>query len=129
MDDGSVGVTAAHLRLIHAALIAGILGLAAAFVVIGPSGRLGSLNMLRLTWLGVAAAAMISAGMVSGRLAAQADIAKRARSAIILWAIGEGPALLGLVFYFMTGDRILLVLPVAAFLLYMTRYRPASFAR
>jgi hypothetical protein len=128
MDDGSVGATAAHLRLIHAALIAGILGLAAAFVVIGPSGRLGSLNMLRLTWLGVAAAAMISAGMVSGRLAAQADTAKRARSAIILWAIGEGPALLGLVFYFMTGDKILLVLPVAAFLLYMTRYRPASFA-
>jgi hypothetical protein len=124
MSDGSLGVTTVHLRIIHAALIAGVLGLAAALSLIGPSGRLGSMGILRLTWFGVAAVAMVGAGVVSGRLAAQSDAAKRARSTIILWAIGEGPALLGLVFYFLTGDRLLLVLPVAAFLLYMMRYRP-----
>ncbi|MEE9230889.1 MAG: hypothetical protein V3U86_09305 [Acidobacteriota bacterium] len=121
-------MTAVHLRILHAAFIAGICGFALVIAIIGPSSGIESTSILRLTWLGVAAAAMVGAGAVSGRLAAQADVTERARTAIVLWALGEGPALLGLIFYFMTGDRLLLVLPLVAFLVYMTRYRPASFA-
>ncbi|MEN8144896.1 MAG: hypothetical protein ABFS14_08085 [Gemmatimonadota bacterium] len=127
MADEPVQVTAAHLRIIHAALIAGVLLFAAVIAVVVPSGSPEPMNALRLAWLGAAAAAMVAAGVVSGRLAVQADSASRARSAIIMWAIGEGPALLGLAFSFVTGDRLLLVLPVVVFLLYMMRYRPVSF--
>ena len=49
------------------------------------------------------------------------------QSAIVVWALAEGPTLFGLVGYMLTGDGVLLFAPLAFFAIVMVRYPPRAF--
>jgi hypothetical protein len=48
-------------------------------------------------------------------------------SAILIWALAEGQALLGLTGYLLSGDRMLVILSLVLFAYLYLRYPPAAF--
>lgn len=117
------------LRTVHLALAAGLLVLAAvAFGLVGP-GMAEGLRALRWAWLGLATAALFAAGVVRARLAAPGAPAERVRAAAILvWALGEGQAILGLAVYLVAGDAVPAAVGLLVFLYLWIRYRPSTFS-
>lgn len=121
------GITQDALSIVHLALAAGVVVLAAVlFGVVGPlEVREGT--TLRWIWLGLAGVAVLAAGVVRGRLAGTGvEIEKRRALAILIWALAEGQALAGLIFYLLSGDPVPAAAGVAVFFLLWWRHRPAA---
>jgi hypothetical protein len=93
-------------------------------------------GVLRIGWLATAVTAVLVVGLIRGRLSARpGDGAGARRAAIVVWALSEGQALVGITGTFLTGDRMLTVLALALFALALAlfawlwfRYPPKAFA-
>jgi hypothetical protein len=123
-DAGAQALTA-----IYAALAAGVFLFAAVVLfVLDPVDSGVEANVMRITWFGAAVVATLAAGAVRGRMAAGAAGAERARSAaIIVWALAEGQALVGIVGTMLTGDRVTAYASLALFMWLWMRYPPRAF--
>ncbi len=116
------------LRTIQVGLASGVLLFALiAVAVLRPSGAGADLTILRWVWLAVALLSVFGAGVVRGRLRREATGQQAYATAVMVWALAEGQALLGIVAYLVMGDRLpaLLGLVVAAYL--FVRYRASDF--
>jgi len=115
------------LTVIWIALSLGVLTYAAVSLAVGPIGNEEIAGTLRWVWLVAAVAAIFGAGIVSGRLRAADPEERRRTSAILIWALAEGQALLGITAFLIGGDPTPAVasLVVGAYL--MLRYRPSVF--
>jgi len=61
--------------------------------------------VLRWGWFALATLAVFGAGIVRGRLGRDADDARLRTSGIVIWALAEGVALLGIVSTIVWGDH------------------------
>jgi hypothetical protein len=117
------------MRLIHGALLGGILmfGVVVLFLLRGGDMGSGQSGPFRWVWLALALVALFAAGLVRGRLRPEAPAREVQTTAIVIWALAEAQALAGLSFALVTGDMLLAGggLVVAMFLLAL--HRPASF--
>lgn len=116
------------LIVIYAALAGGVFLFAAVVLfVLDPLETDVSSSVMRLVWFGIAAAAMLGAGVIRGRLAGRGDPDRARTAAILVWALAEGQALLGIVGTMLTGDRILALGALAIFVWIWVRYPPRAF--
>jgi hypothetical protein len=117
------------LPLLYGAMAAGVLLYAAVLVfVLRPADASASALPLRIGWLVVAVGVTLLAGVIQQRVRASApDDPSRMTNALVVWAAVEGQALLGLTGYFLTGDRLLLILPLVLFVYLFLRNPPAAF--
>lgn len=117
------------MRLIHGALLGGVLMLGVVVLFLLRSGDMGSgqSGPFRWVWLSLALVALFAAGLVRGRLRPEAPAREVQTTAIVIWALAEAQALAGISFALVTGDTLLAGggLVVAMFLLAL--HRPASF--
>ena len=118
-----------RLPILYAALASGVLLYAAVLVfALEPTGAVPDPTWLRIAWLAVAVGVTLMAGVVQARLrSGTVDESGRASSAILVWALAEGQALLGLTGYLLSGDRMLLILPLVLFAYLYLRYPPSAF--
>ncbi len=111
----------AVLRVIRLSLLFGVLAFGAiAYFTQGqrqPSLDTDAFNALRLAVLALSAAVVVAAFVFRAVRARSADPAAIANTTIIAWAVGEAPAILGAVTYFLSGDSQPFLVGVAAFLL------------
>lgn len=122
-------ITPARMRgVIYAALIVGVALFALVVrLVVGPIGTYDGLA-LRFVWLAAAAGCTLAAGYFRTRLAGpDADDAQLTTAAVIVWALAEGQALLGIVGYMISGDVLIMWCSLALFAYLFVRYRPAVF--
>lgn len=94
-------------------------------VDLGP-GRMAP-DPWRWVWMAVALGTVVGTGVLRGRLGRDASLEKRRSTAILVWALAEGQAMVGITGHLFTGDPIpgAAGLAVAAYL--FLRHRPASF--
>ena len=120
-----------RLPILYAALASGVVLYAAVLLfAIEPTGAVQDSTWLRIAWLAVAVGVTLMAGVVQARLrSGTVDESGRASSAILVWALAEGQALLGLTGYLLSGDRMLLILSLVLFAYLYLRYRPSAFSR
>jgi hypothetical protein len=125
-DAGDVRQT---LRIIHAALLGGILTFGAIVLFLLVSGRVGSGGggVLRWVWLALAVTALFAAGVLRGRLRPEAPARQAQTTAIMVWALAELPALTGLVFALVSGDLVPAIGGLVIGLALLTSHRPATF--
>lgn len=118
------------LGAIYGALALGVFVFAAIVLfVIDPLEASVDPNVMRIVWLGVAAVATLGAGVIRGRIAhAAAGSDQRRGAAIIVWALAEGQALVGIVGTLLTGDRVTAYASLAVFVWLWMRYPPSSFS-
>ncbi len=118
-----------RLPILYAALASGVLLYAAVLVfALEPTGAVPDPTWLRIAWLAVAVGVTLMAGVVQARLrSGTVDESGRASSAILVWALAEGQALLGLTGYLLSGDRMLLILSLVLFAYLYLRYPPSAF--
>jgi len=111
----------AVLRVIRLSLLFGVLAFGAvAYFTQGqrqPSLDPGALDALRLAVLALSAAVVVAAFVFRAVRARSTDPASIANTTIIAWAVGESPAILGAITYFLSGDSQPFLVGVAAFLL------------
>src|SRR5690606_19619614 len=111
----------AVLRVIRLSLLFGVLafGAVAYFTQAQrqPSLDTDALNALRLAVLALSAAVVVAAFVFRAVRTRSADPAAIANTTIIAWAVGEAPAILGAVTYFLSGDSQPFLVGVTAFLL------------
>ena len=117
------------LTMIYAALAAGVFLFAAVVLfLLEPVEPAVDPAVLRIAWFIAALIATLAAGMIRGRLAGREAGADRARTAaIVVWALAEGQALLGIVATLLTGDRVTAYASLALFVWLWMRYPPRSF--
>ncbi len=121
---------AAHgtLAIVQLALAAGILLVAVVvFAVLRPSGSGADLSILRWVWLAFALLSIFGAGVVRGRLRREATEQQAFTTAVLVWALAEAQALLGLVTYLVAGDRLPAVLGLVVAFYLFARYRASEF--
>ena len=118
------------LGAIYGALALGVFIFAAIVLfVIDPLEASVDPNVMRIVWLGVAAVATLGAGVIRSRIAhAAAGSDQRRGAAIIVWALAEGQALVGIVGTLLTGDRVTAYASLAVFVWLWMRYPPSSFS-
>ena len=116
------------LTAIYAALALGVFLFAAVVLfVLEPMETSVDGNIMRFVWLGLAAVATLAVGIVRGRLAgAGADQTRMA--AIVVWALAEGQALVGITGTMLTGDRVIAYAALALFVWLWMRYPPRAFS-
>jgi len=123
-DAGSQALTA-----IYAALAMGVLLFAAVVLfVLDPLEASLDPGLMKIAWFVAAIIATLGAGIVRGRMgggAAGPDASRTA--AIVVWALAEGQALLGIVGTMLTGDRVTAYASLALFVWLWMRYPPAKF--
>jgi hypothetical protein len=129
MPGSRPGPAPEFLPILYGALAAGVLLYAAVLVfALRPVGAAETSTALRVGWLVVAVGVTLLAGVVRQRVrAAPGGDPSRATSALLVWAAVEGQALLGLTGYLLSGDRLLLVLPLVLFVYLFLRHPPAAF--
>jgi F0F1-type ATP synthase membrane subunit c/vacuolar-type H+-ATPase subunit K len=116
------------LPIIQLALASGVLLFALiVFVVLRPSGAETDLSIFRWVWLAFALLSIFGAGVVRGRLSRDATEQQAYTTAIIVWALAEGQALLGLVTYLVAGDRLPAVLGLVVGFYLFARHRASEF--
>ena len=115
-------------RAIYAALFVGVVMFAAIVrFVVGPIGTYGEAP-LRYVWLVAAAGCTLAAGFFKTKLAGRgADDAQRTSAAVVVWALAEGQALLGIVAYMLSGDVLVFWTSLILFAYLFARYRPGVF--
>jgi F0F1-type ATP synthase membrane subunit c/vacuolar-type H+-ATPase subunit K len=119
------------LTAIYATLALGVFLFAAIVLfVLEPLEASVDSSLLRIVWLGVAVVATLGAGMARGRMPGSRAGPDQARTAaIIVWALAEGQALVGIVGTMLTGDRVTAYASLALFVWLWMRYPPGSFTR
>jgi hypothetical protein len=117
------------LSAIYAALALGVFLFAAIVLFILEPGEASiDSNLMRLVWLGAAVLATLAAGIVRGRMTGHGMGSGQARmAAIVVWALAEGQALVGIVGTMLTGDRMTAYASLALFVWLWMRYPPRSF--
>ena len=127
MNDSTKASSAQALTIIYGALAAGVFLFAAiVLLVLEPIDSVVDPTVMRLVWFGLAAVAVFGAGIVRGRLAG-GDPQRSRTGAIVVWALAEGQALVGIVGTMITGDRIMTYGALAIFVWIWLRYPPRSF--
>jgi len=118
-----------QLPILYAALAPGVVLYAAVLLfALEPTGGIQDPTLLRFAWLGVAIGVTLTTGVIQARVrSGRVDDSGRVTSAIFIWALAEGQALLGLTGYLLSGDRMLVVLSLALFAYLYLRYPPAAF--
>ncbi len=118
-----------QLPILYAALASGVVLYAAALLfAVEPTGSVGNPKLLRIAWLVVAIGVTLLTGVLQARVrSGQVDESGRITSAIFIWGLAEGQALLGLTGYLLSGDRMLVVLCLVLFAYLYLRYPPAAF--
>jgi F0F1-type ATP synthase membrane subunit c/vacuolar-type H+-ATPase subunit K len=116
------------LGVIYVALIIGVVLFALIVrLVFQPVGTYSG-PALRYGWLAAAAACTLAAGYFRTRLASPgADSGQLTTAAVIVWALAEGQALLGIVAYMLSGDVLVFWCALVLFAYLFARYRPAVF--
>ncbi len=129
MPRTSRGPTPDSLPLLYGAMAAGVLLYAAVLVfVLRPEQGAAGAGPLRIAWLVVAIGVTLLAGVIQQRVRVSApDDPSRSTNALVVWAAVEAQALLGLTGYYLTGDRLLLILPLVLFVYLFLRNPPAAF--
>lgn len=117
------------LRMIHTAILGGLVTFGAVVLVLLASGRSGSgeVGALRWVWLGLSVVALFMAGVLRGRLRPEATPQQTRTTAIIIWALADVPALTGLAFGLLTGDPVPAVGGLVIGLALLFFHRPATF--
>jgi hypothetical protein len=123
------GLSFDRLPVLYAALASGVVLYAAVLVfALEPTGVVQDPVWLRIAWLSVAVGVTLMTGVVQARIrSGTVDDAARVTSAITVWALAEGQALLGLTGYLLSGDRLLLIMSLALFAYLYLRYPPSAF--
>lgn len=116
------------LGAIYAAMIIGVVLFALIVrLVMEPIGTYSG-TALRFVWLAAAAGCTLAAGYFRTRLAGPgADAAQLTTAAVVVWALAEGQALLGIVAYMISGDVLVFWCSLIVFAYLFARYRPAVF--
>jgi len=129
MSSTGSGPSFDQLPILYAALASGVVLYAAVLLfVLEPTGGIQDPTLLRFAWLGVAIGVTLTTGVIQARVrSGRVDDSGRVTSAIFIWALAEGQALLGLTGYLLSGDRVLVVLSLALFAYLYLRYPPAVF--
>ncbi|MFV1985747.1 MAG: hypothetical protein ACC682_00585 [Gemmatimonadota bacterium] len=115
------------LKLIHASMLGGTLVLfAVAFFLYGgrEPGEVGA--VVRWAWLAVAVAVVFAVGAVRGRLHRNSDEAQVRMSGIVIWALAEGAALVGIVSTIMTGHVVPAIGATLIGVFLMLHHRPSQ---
>ena len=125
--------------VIHTAMVAGVVMIVVMFAVVRqvsqPEPLTALLWVLRLIALANVVGVMVLARIFRSQLG-QVDAADsedawwRANSipALVVWALAEGAAFLGAVFWLLTGDMLILVGVSAVSLMVLVANRPAALA-
>ena len=115
------------LSIVHGSLGAGVVLFAAVlFGFIGPLETVAD-SPLRWVWLGLAVVVVLAAGAIRARLQGrEVEPGRRQALAVLLWALAETQALVGLVFYLITADVVPAAVGVLLFFFLWWRYRPAA---
>ena len=122
-DSGSQTLTA-----IYAALAMGVFLFAAIVLfVLDPVEASIDSGVMRIVWFVAAVVATLGAGMIRGRMAASGAPEGARTAAVIVWALAEGQALIGIVGTMLTGDRVTAYASLALFLWLWMRYPPRAF--
>ena len=123
-DTGSQALTA-----IYAALAMGVFLFAAVVLfVLDPLEASLDPGRMRIVWFVVAIVATLGAGGVRGRMAGGGVGSDRSRTAaIVVWALAEGQALVGIAGTMLTGDRVTAYASLALFVWLWMRYPPGKF--
>jgi len=118
-----------QLPILYAALASGVVLYAAVLLfALEPTGSVQNPTPLRFAWLGVAIGVTLATGVIQARVrSGRVDDNGRVTSAILIWALAEGQALLGLTGYLLSGDRMLVILSLVLFAYLYLRYPPAAF--
>jgi len=117
------------LTAIYAALALGVFLFAAIVIfVLEPVEATIDPGLMRIVWFVAAIVATLGAGIVRGRMAGSDAGPESARTAaIVVWALAEGQAILGIVGTMLTGDRVTAYASLALFAWLWMRYPPRSF--
>ena len=118
-----------QLPILYAALASGVVLYAAVLLfALEPTGSIGNPAPIRIAWLVVAIGVTLVTGVIQARVrSGRVDDRGRVTSAILIWGLAEGQALLGLTGYLLSGDRMLVILSLALFAYLYLRYPPAAF--
>lgn len=96
------------LKVIHGAMLGGTLLFlsVALFLTLGREGGEPTLDhsLFRWAWLGFGFVAVFGAGFMRGRLGRSPDESKVQTTGIVIWALAEGTALVGIVSTIVSGD-------------------------
>ncbi|MEJ2483606.1 MAG: hypothetical protein P8049_10980 [Gemmatimonadota bacterium] len=119
-----------RLPVLYAALASGVVLYAAVLVfVLEPTLAVEDPTWLRVAWLAVAIGVTLMAGVIQARIrSGTVSETGLASGALLVWALAEGQALLGLTGYLLSGDRLLLILPLVLFAYLYLRYPPPAFS-
>jgi hypothetical protein len=114
------------LKAIYLALAAGVFMFAAVVLfILQPLESALDPGVVRIAWFALAVVATLGAGITRGRLAGGPRGNRTA--AIVVWAIAEGQALVGIVGTMLTGDVMTTYASLAVFVWLWLRYPPGSF--
>lgn len=93
------------LTLIHASMLGGTLLFFGVVVFFFGGRATGTTDgIFRWAWLGFAALAVFGVGALRGRLHRDSDAAEIRTTGILIWALAESAALIGLVSTILTGN-------------------------
>lgn len=117
------------LTVIYAALAMGVFLFAAVVLfVLDPLEASLDPGLMKIAWFVAAIIATLGAGIIRGRMAGGAAGPDAFRTAaIVVWALAEGQALLGIVGTMLTGDRVTAYASLALFVWLWMRYPPGKF--
>ena len=129
MPSTGSGPSFSQLPVLYAALASGVVLYAAVLLfALEPTASIGNSTPLRIAWLVVAIGVTLVTGTIQARIrSGRVDNQGRVTSAIFVWALAEGQALLGLTGYVLSGDRMLVILSLALFAYLYLRFPTAAF--
>lgn len=117
------------LKMIHTTILGGTLVFFAVvyFLFVGSDAGEPSL-VLRWGWLGIAIVSVFAAGFVRGRIDHQSDAGQVRASGILIWAMAEGAALVGIVSTILTSDPLPAIGATLIGVFLLIYHRPAQLA-
>ena len=116
------------LTAVYGALAAGVFLFAAIVLfVLDPIEAGITPGTVRVIWFAFAMIAMLGAGVIRGRMAGGRDANQARVAALLVWALAEAQALVGITGTMITGDRVLTYGALAIFVWIWVRYPPRSF--
>lgn len=119
------------LRIIHIALMSGVLIFAAVVYFLMQEGVAAAAaqqaSLFRWVWLALALGLVFGAGILRGRLPRGAAPERVRTTAILVWALAEATALTGITFALITGDWMPLIGGLLVGLFLFLHHRPSTF--
>lgn len=119
------------LRIVHLAMMGGVLVFAGVVYFLLKGGvdpvAADRASAFRWVWLAAALALVFAAGIVRGRLPRGAAPERVRTTAILVWALAEATAVLGITFALVTGDWMPLAGGLLVALFLFVHHRPSTF--